>query len=155
MRIHDGLIGAVLLLLSLAVLWHVQGFPPAPGQNYGPAVFPTVIAMGLALASLALIWQGFGQRRALLEVSDGLRSGRHLLAFAVLIVGAVLYVLLVDRLGFIVCSVGLLVVLQWACGVQWGMNLAVALAATLAIHTAFYKLLKVPLPWGLLERFAW
>jgi putative tricarboxylic transport membrane protein len=28
-------------------------------------------------------------------------------------------------------------------------------AATLVIHTAFYKLLKVPLPWGLLERFVW
>jgi putative tricarboxylic transport membrane protein len=28
----------------------------------------------------------------------------------------------------------------------------VALAATVVIHLAFYKLLKVPLPWGLLER---
>ncbi len=53
------------------------------------------------------------------------------------------------------CSVALLVMLQWACGVPWGLNLGVALIATLAIHTAFYKLLKVPLPWGLLDRFAW
>jgi hypothetical protein len=30
----------------------------------------------------------------------------------------------------------------------------VAFAATLAIHLSFYQLLKVPLPWGLLERFA-
>jgi len=26
--------------------------------------------------------------------------------------------------------------------------------ATLAIHLSFYKLLRIPLPWGLLERFA-
>ena len=32
---------------------------------------------------------------------------------------------------------------------------AVAIAATLVIHTCFYKLLKVPLPWGVLQRFAW
>lgn len=155
MKIHDGLIGAVLLLLSLAVLWHVQSFPPAPGQDYGPAVFPGVIAAGLALASLALIWQGFSQHQTLLKLGDGLRSGRHLLALVIVVVGTVLYILLVDTLGFILCSIALLVALQWACGVRWGLNLSVALIATLAIHTAFYKLLKVPLPWGLLERFAW
>jgi putative tricarboxylic transport membrane protein len=26
---------------------------------------------------------------------------------------------------------------------------------TLVIHYAFYSLLRVPLPWGVLERFAW
>lgn len=155
MRIHDSLIGAVLMLLSLAVLWHIQSFPPAPGQDYGPAVFPGVIAAGLALASLALIWQGLRQRQALVAIGEGLRSGRQLLAFAIVVVGSVFYILLSDRLGFIVCSVALLVTLQWACGVPWRLNLGVALIATLAIHTAFYKLLKVPLPWGLLDRFAW
>ena len=50
MRLHDSLIGGVLLLLSLAVLWHVQGFPPAAGQQYGPALFPGLVAGGLALA---------------------------------------------------------------------------------------------------------
>ena len=155
MRIHDSLIGGVLLVLSLLVLWHVQGFPPAPGQDYGPAVFPGVIAAGLALASLALIWQGMRAKEAWFQLGDGLRSGGHLLAFGVVIVGTVLYILLVDRLGFIICSITLLVALQWACGVRWILNLPVALIATLAIHSAFYKLLKVPLPWGLLERFAW
>ena len=155
MRIHDGLIGAVLLLLSLAVLWHVQSFPPAPGQDYGPAVFPGLIAAGLALASIALILQGFSQGQAWLTVGKGLRSGRHLLAFAVVLLGSVAYVLLVDRLGFIICSLALLISLQWACGVRWGLNIGVALIATLAIHAAFYKLLKVPLPWGLLDRLAW
>ena len=32
--------------------------------------------------------------------------------------------------------------------------LPAALAATIVIHLAFYKLLKVPLPWGVFERFA-
>ena len=30
-----------------------------------------------------------------------------------------------------------------------------ALAVTLVIHYAFYKLLKVPLPWGVLQGIAW
>ena len=30
-----------------------------------------------------------------------------------------------------------------------------AIIVTLVIHYVYYKLLKVPLPWGILERFAW
>jgi len=33
--------------------------------------------------------------------------------------------------------------------------LALGLVMTLLIHYAFYKLLKVPLPWGLLQPVAW
>jgi putative tricarboxylic transport membrane protein len=33
--------------------------------------------------------------------------------------------------------------------------IVVALVATLVIHTRFYKLLRVPLPWGVLEPVLW
>jgi putative tricarboxylic transport membrane protein len=36
---------------------------------------------------------------------------------------------------------------------KWTVPLAVLL--TLIIHTAFYKLLRVPLPWGVLKGFIW
>ena len=155
MRIHDGLIGAALLLLSLAVLWHVQGFPPAAGQNFGPALFPGLAAGGLALCSLALMWQGVRSGRPLFALGDGLRSPRRVAAFAIVIASMVFYILLADRLGFVLCSLLILTLLQWACGVRLPVALAVAVAATLVIHTCFYKLLKVPLPWGVLQRFAW
>lgn len=155
MRIHDGLIGAALLLLSLAVLWHVQGFPPAAGQNFGPALFPGLAAGGLALCSLALMWQGVRSGQPLLALGDGLRSPRRVAAFALVIASMVFYILLADRLGFVLCSLLILTLLQWACGVRLPVALAAAVAATLVIHTCFYKLLKVPLPWGVLQRFAW
>jgi putative tricarboxylic transport membrane protein len=155
MRIHDGLIGAALLLLSLAVLWHVQGFPPAAGQNFGPALFPGLAAGGLALCSLALMWQGVRSGQPLFALGDGLRSPRRVAAFALVIASMVFYILLADRLGFVLCSLLILTLLQWACGVRLPVALAVAVAATLVIHTCFYKLLKVPLPWGVLQRFAW
>jgi putative tricarboxylic transport membrane protein len=31
----------------------------------------------------------------------------------------------------------------------------IGLAATLLIHTVFYKLLLVPLPWGILQPLEW
>ncbi len=63
--------------------------------------------------------------------------------------------MLVDRLGFIPTGIVYLAVLFAVFGVRavWIVPLAVVL--TLVIHTAFYKLLKVPLPWGLLQGFIW
>ena len=34
-------------------------------------------------------------------------------------------------------------------------SIRIALVATLAVHFMFYKLLRVPLPWGVLTPFAW
>lgn len=155
MRIHDSLIGGVLLVLSLAVLWHIQSFPPAPGQDFGPAVFPGLAACGLALSSAVLMVQGFREKQAWLLLGDGLRSGRHVAAFLLVIGSMIFYILLSDIVGFILCSVLVLVLLQWACGVRLGAAVLVAIVATLVIHACFYKLLRVPLPWGLLQGWAW
>ena len=155
MRIHDSLTGAVLLLLSLAVLWHIQGFPPAAGQQYGPALFPGLIAGGLAIASAVLCWQGLRSGQPLLALGEGLRSPRHLASLLVALGGMVFYILCVDALGFIVCSALVLLALQWALGVRPVVALAVAVLATLVIHACFYKLLRVPLPWGWLQPIAW
>lgn len=155
MRIHDSLTGAVLLLLSLAVLWHIQGFPPAAGQQYGPALFPGLIAGGLAIASALLCWQGWRSGQPLAVLNAGLRSPRHVLAFVAALAGTLFYILCADALGFVVCSVLVLLALQWALGVRPAVALGVALLATLVIHTCFYKLLRVPLPWGWLQPIAW
>ena len=39
-------------------------------------------------------------------------------------------------------------------GASWRVTALVAPVATLAIHFAFYKALRVPLPWGMFERWA-
>lgn len=155
MRVHDSLMGAVLLLLSLAVLWHIQSFPPAAGQQFGPALFPGLIAGGLALASLLLAWQGWRTGGPLLARNAGMRSPRHLLAFATVLGGMVFYILAVDALGFLICAFAVLLATQAALGVRPTMAVGVALVATLVIHTCFYKLLRVPLPWGWLQPLAW
>jgi len=55
MKVNDAVWGALFLLLSIAILLHVQSFPRIPGQNVGPALFPGVIAAGLAVCALLLI----------------------------------------------------------------------------------------------------
>jgi putative tricarboxylic transport membrane protein len=161
MRINDAVWGALFLLLGVAVLVHVQSFPTIPGQKVGPALFPGAIAVGLSVCALLLIVQGLaargpdGERAPWLGAEAWMRSPRHLLAFSVVIGVNVFYVLLVDRLGFIPTGVIYLALLFAVFGVRLRTNLALALLVTLGIHYSFYKLLRVPLPWGILQQWAW
>jgi len=78
-----------------------------------------------------------------------------LLAVVVFLTATVTCVLLSERLGFIVCAFAVLCALLWTYGVRRALILPIALTATLVIHTGFFKLLKVPLPWGVLQPLAW
>ena len=148
MRLNDAVWGALLLLFSAVLLLHVQGFPKIPGQQVGPALFPGFLAVGLAVCGALLIVKGLATRRAWGERAEWI-------AFALTLGVNVLYILAVDKLGFIPLGVIYLGLLFWVYGVpaKWIVPLAVAM--TLGIHYAFYKLLKVPLPWGLLQGVAW
>jgi putative tricarboxylic transport membrane protein len=74
---------------------------------------------------------------------------------AVLICVNVLYIAVVERVGFVLTAIAYLSALfaVFRVRVRWIVPLAVVV--TLAIHYAFYKLLRVPLPWGWLEPLAW
>jgi len=155
MRIHDSLLGSVLLLLALAVLWSLRGFPEPVGQPYGAALFPGLIAGGLALCSLILMVQGMRRHQPWLEIGAGLRLARHRRGFVTVLGALLFYVLCAESLGFVLCGVIMLTALLWVFAVTPRWILPLAIAATLIIHTAFYKLLKVPLPWGVLQTWAW
>lgn len=156
MKINDAVFGVVLLVLGVAVLWHVQSFPKIPGQNVGPALFPGTIAVGLIACALLLIVSGLRTRprSAWFEGLPWMRSPRHVAAFATLVLATIAYILFSTSVGFlIIASLGLFAMLV-AFGVRPGPAVLVAIIGTIVIWYAFYKLLRVPLPWGVLERFA-
>jgi putative tricarboxylic transport membrane protein len=153
-KVNDALSGAALVALGATVAWHIQGFPKIPGQNYGAAWFPGWIAAGLIVCGALLI---AGRLRAaapapLIALPDWARRARPVASVASVIAGLVFYVLAVDALGFHLTAAALLLLWSRLLGASWRLAVPVALAATVVIHLAFYKLLKVPLPWGLLER---
>lgn len=154
MKINDALSGAALVALGATVLWHIQGFPPMPGQKFGPAWFPGLIAGGLIACGALLVASRLRAATAepLLALPQWTRRARPVASVASVIAGLLLYVLLADTLGFHITAVALLLAWSRLLGAGWRLALPVSLTATVAIHLAFYKLLKVPLPWGLLER---
>ena len=161
MKINDAIWGALLLLLSVAILIHVQSFPNIPGQKVGPSLFPGFIAVASGTCALILIGTGLAARRRggeeapWIGTEPWMRSPRHMLALALVVGVNVFYILLVDVLGFIPTAVIYLAALFAVFGVRVRWILPLALIVTLVIHYSFYKMLRVPLPWGLLERFAW
>lgn len=152
MKLNDAVFGALFLALSLLVLWTIQGYPKIPGQNIGPAAFPGIAASVLALCGVLLIVQGVRQRAGALWVQRGEWTSRppQLIAFAVTVLGLLLYVLASERLGFLVTGIVMLAALMLALKVRPLTALTMAVAATVLIHIAFYKGLRVPLPWGVL-----
>ena len=154
MKLNDALSGAALVALGAVVLWHIQGFPPMPGQKFGPAWFPGLIAGGLIVCGGLLV---FARVRAaapepLLALPEWTRRTRPVASVAAVIAGLLIYVFAVDTLGFHITAGVLLLLWFRLLGTSWWLALIVAPAATVVIHLAFYKLLRVPLPWGLLVR---
>jgi len=154
MKFNDALSGAALVALGTVVLWHIQGFPPMPGQKFGPAWFPGLIAGGLVACGALLIAARLRADTAesLFALPDWTRRARPLASVAAVVAGLLLYVFVVDTLGFHITAAALLLAWSRLLGASWRLALPVSLAAAVVIHLAFYKLLKVPLPWGLLER---
>ena len=153
MKFNDAVFGAVLLLLGIVVLVHVPSFPPIPGQKYGPGIFPGLVAAVLVACAMLLIVSGLKHRASEPWFATGAWTGsrRHILAFVVTIVGTAAYVLLADSVGFLIVAPILLFVLFICYGVKRNVAIVTAIVATLVIHFAFYKLLRVPLPWGVIR----
>lgn len=155
MRINDAVVGAALIALAIAILFHIQAYPLIPGQKYGPALFPGLIAVGFIATGALLIVRGARAGFPLVRLAPWLRSPELVTNFLAVCAALAFYVVAADALGFVPTGVLLLGGLLLKFGVRPGRAALVAIVATLVIHSLFYKLLRVPLPWGILERFAW
>lgn len=156
MKINDAIFGAVLVLLGLVVIVHVQSFPRIPGQQVGPGLFPGLIAAAFAVCGVMLIVSGVRNRATepWYETADWMRSGRHFVAFAAIVGGVAAYVWLANAIGFLIIAPVLLWTWFITLGVRRGAAVLIAVVAALVIWYAFYKVLRVPLPWGLLKGIA-
>ena len=136
--------------------------PPVPGQQVGPNVFPMVVGIGLVICGgmIALgIGRGFedeaeadlakitGTEEATAGQASSWWSGLRVLLPPALLV---FYVLAVDKLGFLPTAAAIVLTTAVALGARLTLAIPVALGAPLFVNLVFSKLLRVPLPSGLL-----
>lgn len=151
----DRNVGAGIAVLALAVLWSARAFPNVPGQKLGAAFLPMLIGAGLLLCGLALMLRKPRPARddsgALAQAPEA--GSEHFGSSALTIAAVVAYILASDTVGFLLLAPLCLLATFLAQRVRLGTAILWSLGGTLLVHITFYKLLRVPLPWGVLTPF--
>ena len=159
MKVNDAISGVVLVLLSGVVYVLTWDYPGMPGQPYGPALFPRLIAVLMALTGLTLIVSGLRRwrERPALVFAQWVRSPRHAAGLLAVILSVVFYIYASKSLGFVLTGfiiLSVLFLLLRGRAHVWS-SLAIAAVTTIAIQQFFGELLRVPLPWGVLQNVGW
>lgn len=142
----DRIAGATLALIGLFLLYNARSLPfgrlNAPDAGFFPIILTVLLtAFGLVLLIQSLRTDGYS-----LEITP--RSW----LVPVCTVAIVLYALLINRVGFILCTLAILLLLAKAYGgLSWRRSLLYCVPAVLAVYVGFSEL-GVPLPRGI---FGW
>jgi putative tricarboxylic transport membrane protein len=160
MRLSDRITGSFIATLGALATYGGSRLPPVPGQDVGPSVFPMVIGAGLILCGVMIalgIGHSFEEEPEVEAAAAGPPQQARpegSLAYrlrALLPPGLLLfYVYAADRLGFVPTAAIMILAAALAFRARLRLALPLALLAPVAIHLIFYKLLRVPLPPGLL-----
>ncbi len=153
MRFNDAVLGAALIAFAIVAFLEARTFPQVPGQNYGAALFPLIIAGALGFSGMLLVVSGARRWRVVPLADFGDANGRAGRFFNVALVIAALlfYILASEQLGFIPTAFIIVAVLLLRLRGRPVSSLAIAAATVFVIHLVFSRWLLVPLPWGVLE----
>ena len=155
MILSDRASGLLTALFGGVILLYARTFPPMPGQPVGPSLFPMVVGAGMLVFGLTLALTSAERDARWIQLDDWTRAPRRVFNFALVVFDVVFYAFALESLGFFITAIAFLSILFFAFGVARRWIVPLAAGVTLAIHYAFYTVLRVPLPWGVLGGIAW
>ncbi len=139
LRKADFWLSLALLMLSALVFQMASGFDEMPSR------FPKLLAVVFAALAIMLATSALLRKEG--ESPEFLAALRGFDKPLILVVGMVVYVRIVDILGYSIPSVLLFVFVGWMLGYRKHVRLAVTgLVAVLIVYTVFNLALGVPLP---------
>lgn len=140
----DRVLGVACVGTAAAMAWAARGYEaPYSYEPLGPSAFPLLLAAGLALGGLWLVFKPAAGAEAFRGVPWKATG---------LCMGAVLaYALLFETLGFALATTLMAVPVGLAFGGHWLRSLAGGAALGLGFHFLFDKLLDVTMPAGVLS----
>jgi putative tricarboxylic transport membrane protein len=145
LRVGEGLLGGGVLALGIFIAVETSRFDVGPSHAaVGPRLFPFLIAAGLIVVGLAVLWQGFFGHIA----HEG---GFELdwLAVAFVSGGLIAQMLLLELLGWIIATTMLFVAVARAFGSRrLVLDAAIGLALTGLAYVVFTAGLGLSLPAG-------
>jgi len=144
--------GTAIMAFACFVLAYSTTFPPAKGTDFGPSLFPRVVAVMLfVLGALVLfqVWRTRAQVEACppkAAAGAAARTSVGLRNVAVTIAAVVAYIVVVDLAGFIPTTLVFLFVLMKTYGLTTLKGIAASCFITAFVYVLFSVLLRVTLP---------
>jgi putative tricarboxylic transport membrane protein len=146
MRRADQITGVLVLMFSLAVMEGSRRLPPSLTFGPGPGFFPFWLGGAMAVLSVLLIVKA-SRRPAASLGAPLVPSLRALLPVLLAVGGLAAYILLLERLGFLLgtalLSVFLLGVVERE---RWPKSVLMAVLNAVVLYVIFHLLLGVSLP---------
>ena len=160
MRVNDAITGLILIVFAIAVFLASQDAPTIRGSLYGAAMFPRGVATLMGLCGAYLIAKETrlhlrGAGTPLFAAPDWVRSPWLAGNFVLIILSLTIYILMSDMVGFDL--IGAVTLSALFISLRRGhvvTSILIAVVATCTIHYVFGHFLRVPLPWGIFENYA-
>ena len=152
-----------VLLLAFEIWAYVQasGFRQVKGAYVQASTFPQIMIIGMAIFTAVLLVQSVVKLAGQMKPDDPYAEAAPSLdpiknkgfGSALLVIAlCVLYVALFDRLGYVLVSAVISIVIMWLIGKRKPVTvILVSVLVPLVMWLIFYKLLTVNIPMGVLQ----
>lgn len=149
----ETVVGLALAVLGGAMVLHARNLPAVAHIEFGPGLFPTIVGGLMLVLGLALAIRS----RLVRPAADSgppdafLRPPRPGLLVAYLATPA-LYIVVAPKLGFLLTMALLFAGLAWLAAGRPLRAIAAGIAMAFLIHLVFVGLMRVSLPYGVIEQ---
>lgn len=144
----DRIAGLVLFSIGLLIMWQASYLRLGTFRSPGPGLFPFIIGLVIGFLSLWLFFTPGDGKADKISLSR-----RNLRQIAPVYASLLLYFLILEHLGFLICTFLLLSYLSIAIGRQRATRAIFrAVVITVLCYLLFHVVLKASLPQGILSR---
>lgn len=149
----DRVIALIVFLIAAGYLYMASQFPRLEiGDPLGPKIFPVILGTILILTAILLVFESLrkpeGDPRKSDEPEE--KGNKHLLVILAVALVTLVYVLVLEKVGYILDTFLLLMVtMAYFNRNKYVQNGIIAIAFSLIFYLMFAKLLGVTLPKGL------
>lgn len=153
MQLSQKFIGILALCGGVAIAYGTMEFREVPGQVYGSAFFPRILAACFIIIGLVFVLEPAPvSNKFLLKKIDWEIDWLSLLKQLSIPLTGILWILCVEPLGFMATTLLLLFGLMQIARGKLVQSIFIAAALTFALYFIFGSLLRVPLPFGFVEQ---
>lgn len=151
MKISDTVVGAGFVAAGALIFAGTLNYPTLEAGHPGPSLFPRILGGLMAVFGGLVSLLGLRARDVTDEVAWlRLHKNPAFINALVVLAGVLAYIFLVEHLGFLIMGALVIFTLMWRLQVRPVKAAVVALVFNTLVHFLFAKVLRVPLPLGIL-----